>query len=74
MCIPGINVIDACWKNQLNRLTSVYTQNTNIDELSNKDKKKAQSAYRYLNRDTEGKKHIPDYIDTKKLNSFQITQ
>jgi len=72
LCIPSINVIDFSWKNQLARLNSVYKENTKFDSLSEEAKKKAAGAYRYLRYDTEGEKHIPNYIDKEALNNYNL--
>lgn len=71
MCIiPGINVIDASWKSQLKRLEMAYEGNKgNFEALSKENKLKAKGAYYYLKNDDEGKKHIPDYVVKKDIES-----
>ena len=69
MCVPSINVIDASWKSQLKRMTSVYKEGTNYNDLTEEQKAIVKGAYRYLKYDSEGEKHIPGYIDTNLLDN-----
>ena len=70
MCIPGINVVDASCKSQLNRLTCIYTENKEFEELSEKDKKQVISSYKFIV--ANGKENwIPEYIDKSKMNELK---
>ena len=70
MCIPGMNVIDASCKSQLNRLTSIYTENKEFEELSEKDRKQVISSYQFII--ANGKENwIPEYIDKSKFNELK---
>ena len=48
VCVPGINILDVSWKSQLNRLTSMYKEDTSFEELDKETKQKVLNDNRGL--------------------------
>lgn len=67
--MPVINLETASNINQANRLKTVLPEGKEIGQLTQDEKAKAKSAYRYLKESNSREKYIPQYIKTAKLDS-----
>ena len=73
VCVPGINILDVSWKSQLNRLTSMYKEDTSFEELDKETKQKVLGAYRYLYLNQEDGFYIPEYArELKKYDNSDL--
>ena len=67
MTIPYINCVSVSRTSQLNRLTSIYKENTIYDNLSNEEKDIVYSSYYYLINELDSEAYIPAYIAKEKI-------
>ena len=72
MTIPYINCVSVSRTSQLNRLTSIYKENTIYDNLSNEEKDIVYSSYYYLTNELDSETYIPAYIAKEKITHNYI--
>lgn len=67
-CIPFINMIDISYFSQSHRLTTLYTKNTNFEELDKKQKAQISNIFYYIKYDLKQDDRLPEYIDKDMLD------
>ena len=73
--IPNTNIRDVVLKSQVNRLTSLYTEQVDFELLSIERKQRIKNIYDYINNyDEKSYQLIPIYIDKNKLDDFVILE
>ena len=72
--LPVVNMESASNISQANRLKRAWRENQTFSELSEENKKIAQSAYSYLERQKNTDKYIPSYIDKDAVQKYMVDE
>ena len=70
--LPVVNMQSASNISQSNRLKKVWKENQIFSDLSEENKKIAQSAYSYLENQSDANKYIPNYIDKDAIKEYIV--
>lgn len=70
--LPVVNMQSASNISQSNRLKKVWKENQTFSDLSEENKKIAQSAYSYLENQSDANKYIPNYIDKDAIKEYIV--
>lgn len=70
--LPVVNMQSASNISQSNRLKKAWKENQIFSDLSEENKKIAQSAYSYLENQSDANKYIPNYIDKDAIKEYIV--
>lgn len=70
--LPVVNMQSASNISQSNRLKKAWKENQIFSDLSEENKKIAQSAYSYLEDQSDANKYIPNYIDKDDIKEYIV--
>ena len=70
--LPVVNMQSASNISQSNRLKKAWKENQIFSDLSEENKKIAQSAYSYLENQSNANKYIPNYIDKDAIKEYIV--
>lgn len=72
--LPVVNMETASNISQANRLKKAWKENQSFSDLSEENKKIAQSAYLYLEKQDDADKYIPSYIDENAVEEYMADE
>lgn len=70
--LPVVNMQSASNISQSNRLKKAWKENQIFSDLSEENKKIVQSAYSYLENQSDANKYIPNYIDKDAIKEYIV--
>ena len=74
LLVPFVNVFDAPANSQLARLKKVWKEGQHFEDLSDEDKKTAESILDYFRYDSLAKNKVPSYIDETEITKYNDKQ